>query len=86
MYETTAKLVVCAPPAPNKRAFLQTITVGYPLQMMAMDLLGPLPESKAGNSYVLVVADYFTHWMEVSALPNQEASAVAKALVPFLPT
>ncbi len=34
----------------------------------AMDLLGPLPESEAGHSYVLVVADYFM-------------STVAKALV-----
>ncbi len=47
----------------------------------AMDLLGPLPESEAGNSYVLVVADYFTRWMEAFALPNQEASTVAKASV-----
>ena len=23
-----------------------------------MDILGPLPESEAGNSYILVVADY----------------------------
>ena len=47
-----------------------TITAGYPMQIVAADLLGPLPESENGNSYILVVADYFTRWMEAFALPN----------------
>ena len=58
-----------------------TITAGYPTQIMAVDLLGPLPESQHGNSYVMVVADYFTRWMEAIPLPNQEASTVADRLV-----
>ena len=41
-----------------------------------MDILGPFPESKRGNSYILVVADLFTRWMEAFAIPNQEASNV----------
>ena len=49
--------------------------------MMAMDILGPLPQSTAGNVYVLVVADYFTRWMEVFPMPNQEAATVASKLV-----
>ena len=28
-------------------------------------LLGPLPKSETGNSYLLVAGDYFTRWMEV---------------------
>ena len=54
-----------------------TITAGYPMQIVAADLLGPLPESENGNSYILVVAD----WMEAFALPNQEAATVANKLV-----
>ena len=46
--------------APKQRAPLQTIPAGYPLQVVAMDILGPLPESESGNSYILVVGDYFT--------------------------
>ena len=42
---------------------LKTIKVGYPLQVVAVDILGPLLESPAGNSYILVVGDYFTKWM-----------------------
>ena len=58
-----------------------TITAGYPMQIVAADLLGPLPESESGNSYILVVADYFTRWIEAFALPNQEAATVANKLV-----
>ena len=46
-----------------------------------MDILGPLPESEAGNSYIMVVGDYFTRWMEAFAIPNQEATTVAEKLV-----
>ena len=50
------------------------------MQLVAVDILGPLPESRQGNSYLLVVADYFTRWMEAYPIPNQEAITVAKVL------
>ena len=50
------------------------------MQVVAVDILGPLPESTAGNCYVLVAADYFTKWVEAYATPNQEAVTVAKKL------
>ena len=67
-------------PIPRARAQLETIEAGYPLQMVAMDILGPLPESSSGNSYILVVSDYFTRWAEAYAIPNQEATTVAQKL------
>ena len=51
------------------------------MQMVAMDILGPLPESDSGNSYLLVACDSFTRWVEVYAIPNQGALTVAKKLV-----
>jgi len=60
---------------------METIKAGYPIQVMAVDLVGPLPESPSGNSYILVVGDYFTKWMEALPVPNQEAVTVAKKLV-----
>ena len=66
--------------APKRRAPLQSIKVGYPMQLVAVDILGPLPESDHGNSYVLVAADYFTRWTEAYAIPNQEAKTVAEKL------
>lgn len=68
-------------PAPRNKAKLVSIYPGYPLQLVAMDLLGPLPESTNKNSYVLVVTDYFTRYTEAYALPNQEARTVACKLV-----
>lgn len=50
------------------------------MQVVAVDVMDPLPESPSGNSYVLVASDYFTKWVEVYAIPNQEASTVAQKL------
>lgn len=68
-------------PTHPRRAPLGTIQAGYPMQIMAVDLLGPLPESPQKNSYVMVVGDYFSKWMEAIPLPNQEASTVANHLI-----
>ena len=67
--------------APARRAPLGTVTAGYLTQVMAVDLVGPLPESPNGNSYILVVGDYFTCWMEALPISNQEATTVASKLV-----
>ena len=68
-------------PTPKRRVELQTISPGYPLQIVAVDILGPLQESESGNSYILVAGDYFTRWMEAYVIPNQEASTVASKLM-----
>ena len=60
---------------------MQTITAGYPTQVMAVDLLGPLPESNNGNSYVVVVGDYYSKWMEALPVPNQDTPTVAEKLI-----
>ena len=44
---------VKTPPRKN-RAPLQSVKVGYLLQMVAVDIVDPFPESKTGNSYILV--------------------------------
>ena len=66
---------------PKLRAPLGNIQAGYPMQILAVDILGPLPRSEAGNSYILVVGDYFTRWIEAYPIPNQEAVTVAVVLV-----
>lgn len=33
--------------------------------------------TNVGNKYILVTMDYLSKWVEVYALPNQEASTVA---------
>ena len=64
--------------APKQKAPLQNFAVGSLLQLVAVDILGPLPESQRGNRYILVAGDHFTHWMEAYAIPNQEAVTIAQ--------
>ena len=59
----------------------RVVVAGYPTQIMAVDLMGPLTESKSGNRYVMVVGDYFSRWMEAIPVPNREATTVAEKLV-----
>ena len=37
-----------------------------------MDILDPPPESEAGNLYILVIGDYFTHCMEIYSIPIKQ--------------
>ena len=67
-------------PAPKNRAPLQSIKIGSPLPLVAVDILGPLPESENGNSYILVVSDYFTRWTEAYPIPNQEVTTVGRVI------
>ena len=68
-------------PAPKARAPLKSIITGYPLQLVATDIVGPMPESAGGNRYILVVSDYFTRYVEAYPIPDQEATTVARRLV-----
>ena len=66
---------------PHHRAPLQPVRVAYPLEMVAVDIMGPLPKNENGNCYILVAEDYFTKWLEAWAIPNQEAKTVAQKLL-----
>ena len=67
-------------PSPRNRGPLTPVKSGYPMQIVAVDILGPLPITENGNSYVLVASDYFTRWVEAYPIPNQEAVTVARIL------
>ena len=66
---------------PHRRAPLQPVRVGYPMEMVAVDILGPFPKNENGNCYILVAEDYFTKWLEAWAIPNQEAKTIAQKLL-----
>ena len=68
-------------PSQTPRAPLVPSYVGYPMERIALDLLAPLPTTRHGNKHILVICDYFTRWTEAYALPNKEATTVAKVLV-----
>lgn len=59
---------------------LQPSVTSRPFERVALDILGPLPETPCKNKYILVIGDYFSKWTEAFPLPNQEASTIAKVL------
>jgi hypothetical protein len=63
------------------KAPLVQFDVSYPMEMMAMDVLGPLPVTDRGMKYILVVMDYFSKWPEVFALEDQQADTIVKCLL-----
>ena len=52
-----------------------------PFARIAMDIVGPLPRSRAGHKYILVVCDYATHYPEALPMKTIDAERVAEELV-----
>ena len=53
----------------------------YPMQRVAVDIVGSLPQTAKCHLHVLMTADYFTRWVEAYAIPNHEAVTEAFKLV-----
>lgn len=68
-------------PPKSYKAPMKLYNVGAPMERIALDIMRPLPMTKQGNRYILVIGDYFTKWTEAFAIPDQEAETVAKKLV-----
>ena len=58
-----------------------TDTHGPPFEKVALDIVGPLPESNQGTIYILTFQDLLTQFSKAIPLPNQEAATVAEAVV-----
>ena len=46
-----------------------------------MDIVGPLPRSRSGNRYVLVLCDYASRYPEAIPLKSIDAETIAEELV-----
>ena len=68
-------------PTKSKVAPMQLVRSGFPMERLAIDILGELPKTENGNKYILVVADYFTKWTECFGMPNMETVTIARILV-----
>lgn len=51
------------------------------MQIVAVDIVGPLPITDRNNEYIIVLGDYYTKWKETFALPNHSAITVADKLI-----
>ena len=76
--------VCCQKKSPRQKHIhsLATWKPSHPFWQVALDIMGPLPES-SGNEYILLVEDHFTKWFEAFSMSNQEASTMAEAFVTY---
>src|ERR1044071_1907148 len=49
-----------------------------PWERVGVDFVGPLPETKRGNRYIIVAMDYLTRWPEVRATTSATAVEASK--------
>ena len=69
-------------PGPGKgKSPLVSHLVNRPLERIAIDIMGPLPITRDGNEYIMVVGDYFAKWKKAYALPDHTALTVGDKLV-----
>ena len=62
------------------RSELHPIPVTKVWHRVGIDLIGPLPETKAGNKYIITLCDYFSKWPEAMPLKSKCAEGVADFL------
>ena len=74
----------CQKTAPGKKTFAPLISlriIEEPFQSIAMDLVGPLPRSRSGNKYILVICDYAMRHPEAIPLRSIDTEHIAEELV-----
>ena len=65
---------------PQRRSTNRHLTAGRPWQWVAVDLVGPLPETPRQNKWILVLTDHFTRWQDAIPIPDGTTPVVAQAL------
>ena len=74
----------CQKTAPGRQAVAPLVPlpiVDSLFERIAMDIVGPLPRSRSGYRFVLVVCDYATRWPEVMPLKSIDAGHVDEELM-----
>ena len=68
-------------PRVKPRGELGSYHAGKRMERVHLDMMGPFPEPRSGNKYILVMVDQFTKWVEVQPLPEISAETTARAAV-----
>lgn len=61
----------------QKQALLKPLPVGHVFSRLHIDILGPLPKSKDGFRYILMIVDSFSKWTEALPLLTMESREIA---------
>jgi transposase InsO family protein len=65
---------------PNRQGLTEPILSSSPFEVMGFDIVGPLPEDKDGNKYLLTAIDHFTRYPLAIPITNREQATVVHAL------
>ena len=65
----------------HKAPLIPLFIISEPFHRIAMDIVGPLPKSRSGKRFILVVCDYATRYPEAVALRSIDAENVAEELI-----
>ena len=68
-------------PQPRPQAPLGTISASHPFQKITWDIMGPLPVTRKGNKYILVVTDVFSKWVEAFPLQVTDGLTLTSILM-----
>lgn len=63
------------------RGSMKQYNIGVSFERIAIDNANPFPSIEYNNKYILDATDYFSKLPEADAIPNQEASKVAREFV-----
>lgn len=66
---------------PPRQANLEPIRCGAPWEILSVDVTGPHPKSSKGYRYIFTMMDYFTKFVEIVPIRDQEATTLAKIIV-----
>lgn len=64
----------------TKMQLCKTDLSRFPFEKVFIDIVGPLPMSASGNINILTMVDDLTRFVEFTAIPDQTANTVARAL------
>ncbi len=59
---------------------LKSIPICDLFHRVALDTVGPLPETRSGNKYILVAIDHYSKWCQAKAVVDHGAKTVARFL------
>ena len=67
--------------ATEKAPLVPLPVIEVPFERVAIDMVGPLPRTKRGNRYVLVLCDFATRYPEAIPVRSMESTVIAEELM-----
>lgn len=81
--KTCRECDVCSKPSQGgspRRGYMQTMEVPKPMDRLAIDSVGPNPQTPRGNLYTLTAIDYFSRFLIAVPVWNKLAKTIIAAL------